>query len=103
MSDRKPVISTKRRDMSPLGVAPRKRFDESLNLLRALGLSPVAIEHYRQRGRKTHRLPHEFVCAMAEGAARFALTTMLVMHGRPSRVGLGASPRRKAVPHPFGF
>jgi len=80
MSDRKSVSPTERRDMSPLGAARRKRFDNSLNLLRALGLSPVAIEYYRQRGHKTHRLPHKFVCAIAENAARSALTTML-MHG----------------------
>ena len=73
--------STVERDTRPLGGARRRQFDGSLSLLRAMGLSPVAIEHYRQRARKTHRLPHEFVCAMAESAARAALTTVLVMNG----------------------
>ena len=61
---------SERRDVSPFGIAGRKRFSDSLGLLRALGLSPAAIEHYRRQARKTRKLPHELVCAMAEDGAR---------------------------------
>lgn len=44
---RNAVATVERRDMSPVGVARRKRFDDSLDLLRALGLSSTAVEHYR--------------------------------------------------------
>ncbi|GEM_PF-1587074 len=59
-----------RRDTSPAGLARRARFEASLALLRSLGLSPRAVEHYRQRARETHRLPHELVRDVAEAAAR---------------------------------
>ncbi|HXX36649.1 MAG TPA: hypothetical protein VEP50_00655 [bacterium] len=84
MSDRKSVITIERRDVSPLGVSRRKRFDDSLELLRALGVSPDAIEHYRRQGRKTRRLPHELACAVVEDAARAASAAALVMTGRPA-------------------
>ena len=59
-----------RRDTSPENVARRARFSASLDLLRALGLSPRAIEHYRRLTLIARRLPHELVCEIAEEAAR---------------------------------
>lgn len=50
-------------------IARRARFEESLNLLRSLGLSPNAIEHYRQVARETRQLPHELVRKIAEELA----------------------------------
>jgi hypothetical protein len=67
--------------MTPLGVARRQRFDESLDLLRALGLSPVAVEHYRRLARKTHKLPHQLVCTMAEHAADDAALIATMVRG----------------------
>lgn len=69
---RNAVATGERRDMSPVGVARRKRFDDSLDLLRALGLSSTAVEHYRLLARKTRTVPHQLVCTMAEHAARDA-------------------------------
>src|SRR5579872_4513412 len=62
MSGRKAVATTERWDTGPIGVARRKRFDDSLDLLRALGLSPAAVDRYRRLARKTHKLPHMLVC-----------------------------------------
>jgi len=76
------MVLVERRDRSPLGVARRKRFDESLALLRALGLSPAAIEHYRRLARKTHRLPHELVRGVAERAAEDATLVAMISLGR---------------------
>ena len=75
-----------RRDMSPQGVARRARFEESLDLLRALGLSPFAIEHYRRLARKTRKLPHELVRALVEETAEQPdiLTLIGVDTGRPA-------------------
>ncbi len=74
-----------RRDMTPLGVARRERFEESLDRLRALGLSPVAVEHYRRPARTTHKLPHQLVCAMAEHTADdAALMARIVSGGGPA-------------------
>jgi hypothetical protein len=67
--DRKAVATIQRRDTRPLGIARRKRFDESLELLRVLGLSPDAIEQYREFARRRRKLPHELVRTMAEHAA----------------------------------
>jgi hypothetical protein len=52
-----------------MGFARRKRFDESLHLLRALGLSRSAIEHDRRLAGNKRRLPHELVRALIEHAA----------------------------------
>ncbi len=76
------MVLVERRDKSPLGVTRRKRFDESLSLLRALGLSPAAVEHYRRLARKTQRLPHELVCAMAERAADDVALVAMISLGR---------------------
>jgi hypothetical protein len=78
---RKAVVPAERRDTSPLGVARRKRFDDSLDLLRALGLSPGAVEHYRRLARKTRKLPHQLVCAMAEHAAQDAALAAMMLRG----------------------
>lgn len=85
MSGRKAVATTERRDMSQLGVARRKRFDDSLDLLCALGLSPAAVDHYRHLARKARRLPHELVCTMAEHAAEDATLAVGLINGsRPA-------------------
>ena len=81
MLNRKP--DPERRDTSPEGVAGRNRFEQSLVLLRALGLSPDAIEYYRRRAGETGRLPHELVRDLAED------TSM-----RPDKKIPGPSPRR---------
>jgi len=65
LSDHKVVIR-ERRDTSPLGVARRKRVEDSLDLLRALGLSRGTIERYRRLARRKRKLPHELVCAVIE-------------------------------------
>ena len=62
LSGRKAVATAVRWDAGAIGVARRKRFDDSLDLLRALGLSPAAVDHYRRLARQTHKLPHELVC-----------------------------------------
>jgi hypothetical protein len=59
-----------RRDTSPAGVWNREKFEASLGLLHALGLSRSVIEHYRARARDTDQLPHELVATMVEDAAR---------------------------------
>jgi len=69
---RKAVATTDRRDMSPLGVARRKRFEDSLDLLRTLGLSPNDVEQYRRLARKIRKLPHQMVSVIAEEAAQDA-------------------------------
>lgn len=58
-----------RRDKSPEGVARRVRFETSLKLLADLGLSPDALEYYRQVARKKRTLPHVLVRGMAEKVA----------------------------------
>lgn len=75
-----------RRDMSEQGVARRARFEESLDLLRALGLSTPALEHYRRRARKNRKLPHVLVREMAEEAAQteIILLTIGSRSGRPA-------------------
>jgi len=75
-----------RRDMSPQGAARRARFEESLDVLRALGLSSFAIEHYRRLARKTRKLPHELVRTVAEEAAQQPdILTLIGVHaGRPA-------------------
>ncbi|HLJ59043.1 MAG TPA: hypothetical protein VKZ50_04855 [bacterium] len=75
-----------RRDTSPEGAARRARFEESLELLRALGLSPFAIEHYRRLARKTRKLPHELVRTLVEETAEQPdiLTLIGVNAGRPA-------------------
>ena len=59
-----------RRDTSPAGSWNREKFDASLGLLHALGLPLAVIEYYRERARRTNRLPHEMVAEAAEDAAR---------------------------------
>jgi hypothetical protein len=58
-----------RRDRSPQGIARRARFEASLKLLADLGLSPDALEYYRQLARMKRTLPHQLIRAMAEKVA----------------------------------
>jgi hypothetical protein len=58
-----------RRDRSPEGLSRRARFEASLKLLADLGLSPNAVEYYRQLARKKRTLPHVLVRQMAEKVA----------------------------------
>ena len=60
---------SERRDKSPEGRARRARFEASLKLPADLGLSPDALEYYRQLARKKRTLPHHLVRAMAEKVA----------------------------------
>ena len=60
---------SERRDRSPEGIAKRARFEGSLKLLADLGLSPDALEYYRQLARRKRTLPHELVRAIAEKVA----------------------------------
>ena len=60
---------SERRDKSPEGIARRARFGASLKLLADLGLSPDALEYYRQLARKKRTLPHELVRVIAEKVA----------------------------------
>jgi len=71
--------ASERRDVSAIGVARRKRFEDSLDLLRVLGLSSGAMDHYRHLARKTRKLPHELVCIMAEQAAEGATLATILM------------------------
>jgi EAL domain-containing protein (putative c-di-GMP-specific phosphodiesterase class I) len=67
----------------PTGEWNRKQFAESTNLLRSLGLSPGAIEHYRRLARATRRLPHDLVIEIAEEAAAHpneAVRSLLYFH-----------------------
>lgn len=75
-----------RRDLSPEGAARRAKFEESLDVLRALGLSSSAIEHYRRLARKTRKLPHELVRTIAEETAQQPdiLALLGVNAGRPA-------------------
>jgi len=85
MSIRKAVAIVEKRDTSPLGSARRKKFDDSLALLRALGLSPSTIEHYRRLARTKRRLPQELVCALVENATeRDMLLTLIGSGSGPS-------------------
>ena len=69
MSHNTRLSGSERRDRSPEGIARRARFEASLRLLADLGLSPDALEYYRQLARKKRTLPHELVRAMAEKVA----------------------------------
>jgi len=63
------LSGSERRNRSPEGIARRARFEASLKLLADLGLSPDALEYYRQLARKKRMLPHELVRAMVEKVA----------------------------------
>jgi hypothetical protein len=63
------------------GFERRKLFDCSLDLLRAVGLSPAAVDHYGRLARKTRRLPHELVCTVAEHATEDGTLAAIVMIG----------------------
>jgi hypothetical protein len=79
--------ANERRDMSTAGVARRKRFDESPDLLCALGLSPAAVDRNRHLARKSRKLPHEQVCTMAEHAAEDVILAALAVSGKRPRIG----------------
>jgi hypothetical protein len=61
-----------RRDTSPAGEWNRDKFEASLGLLHALGLSLPSIEYYRRRARETQQLPHEIVALIIEETVRRA-------------------------------
>jgi len=67
------VILADRRNPSPLGRRRRKSFEQSLNVLRALGLPSWVVRCYLRAARDTDRLPHEILCSMAE----YVASTML--------------------------
>ena len=69
MSQNTRPSGSERRDRSPDGIAKRARFEASLKLLADLGLSPDALEYYRQLARRKRTLPHELVRAIAEKLA----------------------------------
>jgi len=69
MSHNARLSGSERRDRSPEGIAKRARFEGSLKLLADLGLSPDALEYYRQLARRKRTLPHELVRAIAEKVA----------------------------------
>jgi len=80
-----------RRDTTPTGEWNRKQFAESISLLRSLGLSPRAIEHYRRLARATRRLPHALVIEVAEEAAAHpngAVRSILDSHASPRTGGV---------------
>lgn len=81
VSGRKVAAAAERQDMSLSGFERRKRFDYSLDLLRAVGLSPAAVDHYRRLARRTRTLPHELVCAAAERATQDGILVAIVMSG----------------------
>jgi hypothetical protein len=64
-------LGRERRDTTPTGGWNRKQFAASIGLLRSLGLSPRAIDHYRRLARATRRLPHELMVENAEAAAAY--------------------------------
>jgi len=86
MSGHHAVLTVERRDASSRGVSRRKRFDDSIALLRTLGLSSGAVDYYRRAARKTRKLPHELVCDIAESAAEHAgvLALMGIDQGHPA-------------------
>jgi len=58
------------RDTSFDGMLSRAKFQKSLDLVRALGLSPEAIECLRRFAGITRKLPHEIVREVVEQTAR---------------------------------
>jgi len=75
-----------RRDNSLQGIMRRRKFEDSLDLLRTLGLSSHAIEHYRWFARETRRLPHELVREMVEENVKRAdmIVAAALSSGRPA-------------------
>lgn len=60
------MIRKERRDTSVLGQWSRTRFEASVHLLRALGLSVRATEYFKHRARDTRQLPHELLAEVVE-------------------------------------
>ncbi|HXX38961.1 MAG TPA: hypothetical protein VEP50_12590 [bacterium] len=81
MLGHKAVATIERHDIRPLGIARRKRFDESLDSLRAMGLSSSAVEQYRRVARGKHTLPHELACKIIKQAAEAAAPLAMVASG----------------------
>ena len=84
-------LARERRDTTPTGKWNRKQFDASIGLLRSLGLSPRAIEHYRRLARATRRLPHELMVEIAEEAAacpNAAVRSLLYSHASTRTGGI---------------
>jgi len=50
-----------RRDRTLIGRARRKRFGDSVRVLRLIDLSAHVIRHYARLARETARLPHELL------------------------------------------
>lgn len=60
------LVRKERRDTSTLGHWNRARFDASVHLLRALGVSVRATEYFKHRARDTRQLPHELLAEFVE-------------------------------------
>jgi len=58
-----------RRDTTRLGLARRKRFDESARVLRLINLPTHVIHHYTRLARHTAKLPHELLNYAAQPPA----------------------------------
>lgn len=84
MSDVAKRLAREQRDTTQMGRARRKRFEDSLDLLRALGLSVQAVEYYRSLARTTRKLPHELVCEALEAHVRRANPTAALGPGHPA-------------------
>jgi hypothetical protein len=79
--------SPERQDRSPEGITRRARFEASVKLLADLGLSPDALEYYRQLARQRRTLPHQVVREIAEKVAApesIVLGKMVRNLGRPT-------------------
>jgi hypothetical protein len=84
MSDAAERLAREKRDTTQLGGARRKKFEDSLDLLRALGLSAQAIEYYGSLARVTRKLPHELVRETLEAQVRRANPTAALGPGHPA-------------------
>ncbi|HLJ58793.1 MAG TPA: hypothetical protein VKZ50_03585 [bacterium] len=71
--------ASQKRDRSGAGVARRPRFGESLVLLRALGLSPAAVD--RDRHLAARKWSYELLGTMVEYPAGDGIPTVVVMSG----------------------
>jgi len=86
------VVLRDRRSPSSLGRRRRKTFEQSLDVLRALGLPSWVVKCYLRAARDAERLPHEILCSMAE----YVACTML--GASPEEDGPETVPPRLAGP-----
>ncbi|HLJ62368.1 MAG TPA: hypothetical protein VKZ50_21825 [bacterium] len=84
MSNAARRLARDKRDTTQLGGARRQRFEDSLDLLRALGLSVQAIDYYGSLARTTRKLPHEMVREVLEAQVRRANPTAALGPGHPA-------------------